>query len=194
MVVSAVEAGLSVREIYLRVLQPVQHEVGRLWQAGRISIGHEHYCTNATQLVMARLYPHVFSGDRGGRRAVVACVRGELHELGARMVSDFFEMAGWDSVFLGANTPRQRVIATLVERPTHLLAIGVTMLDQVEEARQLIADVRGSAASRVKILVGGHAFRGDSVAWQEIGADGTAADADQAIATGAALLGVDRER
>ena len=43
--------------------------------------------------------------------ALVAAVRGALHDIGGRMVADHFEMAGWRSFFLGADTPDEDLIA-----------------------------------------------------------------------------------
>jgi MerR family transcriptional regulator, light-induced transcriptional regulator len=105
LVLDAVESGTSVKDIYLHVFQECQREVGRLWQMNRLSVAEEHYCTAATQLVMSQLYPRVFAGERNGRTLVATCVAGDLHEIGVRMVSDFFEMEGWDAYYVGANAP-----------------------------------------------------------------------------------------
>jgi hypothetical protein len=35
----------------------------------------EHYCTNATQVIMAQLYPQLFNGSRHGMRLLAACVQ-----------------------------------------------------------------------------------------------------------------------
>ncbi|HEY5309978.1 MAG TPA: cobalamin B12-binding domain-containing protein, partial [Casimicrobiaceae bacterium] len=51
-------------------------------------------------------------------------VSGDLHELGARMVADFFEMEGWDSYYTGANTPTGGVVQAIVERRPDVLAIS----------------------------------------------------------------------
>ena len=100
-ILSAVETGTSVKFIYREVLQPVQRELGRLWQTNDVSVAQEHYCTAATRLIMGQLYPYLPMASRIGKRVVVTCVGGELHEVGARMVADLFEMEGWDSYFLG---------------------------------------------------------------------------------------------
>lgn len=92
LVLDAVEAGTSVRDVYLHVFQRSQHEVGCLWQTNRLSVAQEHYCTAATQLVMSQLYPCIFASERNGQTLVATCVAGDLHEIGVRMVSDFFEM------------------------------------------------------------------------------------------------------
>ena len=60
MISDAVKAGTSVKEIYLQVFQPVQCKAERLCEFNRISVVQQQYCTAATQLIMSRLYPHVF--------------------------------------------------------------------------------------------------------------------------------------
>jgi len=181
MILEAVEHGTPLRDIYLHVFQPVQREVGRLWQTNRISVAQEHFCTAATQMVMSQLYPYLFTGERKERHVVVACVGGELHELGARMVADFFEMSGWDSTFLGANTPPESVLRMVAERDADLLALSATMTFHVSRVRDLVAELRASAASRARVLVGGYPFNLSPGLWRKVGADGYAPDAVGAV-------------
>ena len=183
LVLAAVAAGTPVKEIYLHVFQPAQYEIGRLWQTNRISVAQEHYCTAATQLIMSQLYPHVFATAKNGRTLVATCVAGDLHEIGVRMVADFFEMEGWNTFYLGANTPHSSVIATIVECRAEVLAISATISYHVEAVRDLISAVRRDpAVSHVKILAGGYPFNQDPELWRKVGADGSASDAQQAIA------------
>jgi len=105
MILESAGQGTDIKEIYLNVFQRSQREIGRLWQTNQISVAQEHYCTVATQMVMSQLYPYIFASEKNGRRMVATCVGGELHEIGARMVADFFEIDGWETYFLGANTP-----------------------------------------------------------------------------------------
>ncbi|MDQ5984797.1 MAG: hypothetical protein CSYNP_00493 [Syntrophus sp. SKADARSKE-3] len=182
LILRAVEEGVSVKDIYLHVFQPVQYEVGWLWESGVISVGREHYCTNATQLMMSMLYSRVFSGATDGRRLLAACVQGELHELGLRMLSDFFEMEGWNTDYMGANTPNESIVSALEEIKYDLLAINVTMNDRLEDAKKLIDAVHASTKARnTLILVGGYTFLNVDSIWLKIGADGMAADAKLAI-------------
>ena len=55
---------MSIRDVYLLVFQPCQREVGRLWEAGRITVAQEHYCTAATQVIMSQLAPRLVTGER----------------------------------------------------------------------------------------------------------------------------------
>ena len=183
LILDAVARGVSVPDLYLRVFQRVQYEIGRLWQINRISVAQEHFCTAATQLIMSQLYPYIFRTERVGQRLVATCVGDELHEIGVRMVADFFEMAGWDTYYLGANTPAESILHTLDERRPHVLGISATITFHVSAVADLIASVRASDAGKgVRILVGGYPFKVSEDLWRSVGADGFGRDAQQAIA------------
>lgn len=189
MVLEAVEEGTSVKAIYRHVFQPAQREVGRLWQMNRLSVAQEHYCTAATQMIMSQLYPRIFSGEKMERRMVATCVEGDLHELGVRMVADFFEMEGWDTYYLGANTPVTSIVQTVAERQVDLLAVSATIPAHVGKVRELIESVRATESTAgVPILVGGYPFNSSPGLWRRVGADGFARDADEAIEMGARLV------
>jgi MerR family transcriptional regulator, light-induced transcriptional regulator len=182
MILRAAQAGTPIQEIYLNVFQRSQHEIGRLWQTNQISVAQEHFCTAATQMIMSQLYPYIFAGEKKGLRMVTTCVGGELHEIGARMVADFFEMDGWDTYFLGASVPAPDILHTLIARRAHLLAISATMTFHVSKVTELIAQLRQAGLDpRIRILVGGYPFNLSPDLWQAVGADGTAPDAQQAL-------------
>ncbi len=183
LILDAVAGGVPVKDIYLNVFQPAQYEVGRLWQIHDISVAQEHYCTAATQLIMSQLYPHIFAAASTGGTLVATCVSGDLHEIGVRMVADFFEMEGWNTYYLGASTPAEEVVGALVERKADILAISASISSHLRAVSALISVVRANVACRnVTILVGGYPFAVAPDLWRQIGADGTASDAQAAIA------------
>jgi MerR family transcriptional regulator, light-induced transcriptional regulator len=182
LIMEAARQGTPVRDLYLHVFQPSQHEIGRLWQMNQLSVAQEHYCTAATQLIMSQLYPLIFASERVGHTLVAACVGGELHEIGVRMVADFFELAGWDTFYLGANMPTVSIVSTLAERRADVLAISATLTTHVGEVAELIAAVRATEhGAKVRVLVGGYPFNVAPDLWQSVGADGYAPDAQQAV-------------
>jgi methylmalonyl-CoA mutase cobalamin-binding domain/chain len=182
LVLEAVEQGAAVKDIYLQVFQRAQYEIGRLWMTNTISVAQEHFCTAATQLIMSQLYPSIFSTERVGRCLVAACVGGELHEIGVRMVADFFEMEGWDTYYLGANTPTMTIIQALKDRRPHVLGISATMTFHLRLVQDLIAHVRRAELEQpIKIMVGGYPFKKHPDLWKQVGADGFSPDAQGAI-------------
>ena len=181
MILHAVQEGASVRDIYMQVFQRSQREIGRLWQINQISVAQEHFCTAATQVIMSQLYPYIFTGKHKDRSIVVACVGGELHEIGARMVADLFEMEGWDSHFVGANTPPESIVRTVKERGADVVALSATMTFHVSKISDLIRRLREDTAVNARVLVGGYPFNLSPNLWIKIGADGYAPEAESAI-------------
>jgi methanogenic corrinoid protein MtbC1 len=185
-----VERGADLRDVYLGVLQDVQREVGRLWLTNRISVAKEHFCTAVTQNVIARLYPRIMAVPKNGRRIVVACAGGERHEVGARMVSDFFELEGWDAIYLGADTPPSAVADAVREHAPDVLGISANMAFNLGSVREVIAAARAAdRAGRLKALVGGYQFNANPELWRRTGADAWARDGREAVAQASALVG-----
>jgi len=91
-------------------------------------------------------------------------------------------MDGWDTYFLGANTPIEAVLCAVSERKAEVLAISVTMTIHIEKVSALIAAVRRAKLdAHTKIMVGGYPFNIAPNLWQAVGADGFARDAQQAL-------------
>ena len=191
----AARTGVSIRELYLDVFQPVQREIGRLWQNNELTVAQEHYCTAATQALMAQFYPQILATPRIGRKAVVACVGNELHEIGTRMVADFFEMDGWDGIYIGANTPTEALVDLVCREHSHLVALGITMTYHLGTARHLVERMRGDdRCHNVKIIAGGYVFQQDETLWRNLGVDGSASDAAAAVVLGNDLVDAARPK
>lgn len=188
LVLDALNRGVDVRAIYLDVFQPVQREIGRLWQINEISVAQEHYATAVTQFVMSQLYPRIFSGHKNGVRMVALSASKELHEIGIRMVADFFELSGWDTYYLGANTPPDGVAEAIERHEADLLAVSATMMIHLREVRQMIAAVRAAGLDHIVTLVGGYPFNVVPDLWKRVGADGWAPDAAGAVTTAERLV------
>ncbi|MEX2481838.1 MAG: cobalamin-dependent protein [Gammaproteobacteria bacterium] len=178
LIVAAVAEGVPLRAVYLDVFQTTQREIGHLWQLNRITVAQEHFCTAATLTIMNQFYRDILAEPRNGRRVACTCVEGDLHEIGLRIVADFFELDGWDCDYFGANTPAGDLIRTLAQRPPDLIAIAATMTYHVDAVRDLIEHLRAEPAlARVPLLVGGRPFLIARNLWQQISADGSAQDA-----------------
>jgi methanogenic corrinoid protein MtbC1 len=186
----AAAAGTPIEDIYLHVIQTCQYEVGRLWQLNQISTAEEHYCTAVTQMVLSLLYPRVAGAERVNRRLVATSVEGNLHEIGARFIADFFEMAGWDTFYLGASTPTGAVLREVEDRNADVLAVSATLLEHLSAVRDLFSAARRDGrCNKVVLLVGGQPFRAVHGLWRQVGAQGTARAADEAVPLAEALLG-----
>ena len=190
LILRAVEKKVSIREIYSYVFERCQYEIGRLWQSNVVSIAQEHYSTASTQFIMSQLYPYIFRSDRKVRGTIVAaCVSGELHELGARLLCDLLELEGWNSIYLGANVPSAGIVDVLRDNHSDILALSASMTFHIPAVREVITAVR-LATSKTRILVGGYAFKIAPNLWRDVGADYWTKDAANAISL---ISGLDDE-
>jgi methanogenic corrinoid protein MtbC1 len=187
---TALNDGVDIRDLYMEVFQPAMHEIGRLWEVNELTVAQEHLATAITQSVMAQLYAHVFARSPIGRTLVATCIGGELHELGIRMVADFFEIEGWDVYYLGANMPVEDIVTIVNDRHADLLAISVTLNNHVPRARELVSAVRKSPiGQQLKVLFGGQPVNRSPEIYKTVGADLTAPDARSAVKRAAEVVG-----
>lgn len=183
----AVRAGASVPDVYADVLQPAQRDIGRMWERNEITVAREHMATAITQYVVGRLYTLFEMPERWRGNAIVTGVEGELHQLGANMVADVLEAAGWNMRFLGTQLPHRGVLEAIEAHEPRLLGISTTVLSNLPAAADLVAAARRSFGSDLRILVGGAAF-GHGTAWREIGADAYGRDLRDAVAVADELV------
>jgi methanogenic corrinoid protein MtbC1 len=148
--------GVAVPDLHLGVVQPAQREIGRLWQENRISVAQEHLATAISQLVVSHLYRSMPREPHNGRLALVACVEGELHDMGGRMGADFLEMAGFDVRFLGADVPTPSLLEMIdTERPD-VVGLSVAMTYHLPSLIKAVQAIRAAHGRELPILVGGH--------------------------------------
>lgn len=182
LVFGAMDQGMTIRDVYVKVFQPSLYEIGRLWEIGRVSIAQEHLATAITQSVLSALYARVQLETSLERQAVVACLTGNHHDIGPRMVADFLQMAGFNTRFLGANTPQDELLSLIQQVRPDVIGLPATTSDQVDPVRQAIAQVRSEFASyRPTVMVGGLAFNAVEGLWRAVQADVWGEDAGLAI-------------
>ena len=159
-IMDAFRSGYSIPGLYMDVLQEALYEIGSLWENNRITVADEHLGTAITQFVMSNLYQHLeISGEQMGN-SVITGVQGELHQVGANMVSDILESDGWDVMFLGTNVPMDGVLQSIRTHKAKLFGISSTMFFNIPKVIQLVEAVRkefGESAPR--IMLGGGAFK-----------------------------------
>jgi methanogenic corrinoid protein MtbC1 len=172
---ATMERGMSY--VYEAIVQPAMQRVGELWHIHEISVADEHLATGVAQAAIAALYP-LFPWPVGGPKAIVTCVQGERHELGARTVSDLLALAGWDTVFLGADVPLEAMLERVRKDRPVFVGLSATLPTHMPAVRKTIDRLR-SQAPAVKILVGGRAM----IAGMEeaLGADAVAHSGSDAV-------------
>lgn len=160
-------------DFYTEVLQPCLYEIGRLWETGAITVAHEHMAVAIVTRMMAACYLDckIAPADKGG--IVISAAPNEFHDVGARMVADLLELAGWDVDYTGADTPAGELIRLLLEKKPLILGLSAVMAFNLAEVEAIVKAVKSEPTLKgVKIMAGGLAFVHSPELWKTIGADG----------------------
>ncbi|HKL31352.1 MAG TPA: cobalamin-dependent protein [Tangfeifania sp.] len=151
------ESGLSVKDIYEYHLKPALVQVGELWEENKISVATEHLASAIVESLLNEIYVNISPSDKTNKTVVVTCLENEHHQIGARMVSDIFELHGWEVLFLGANTPKQDLVNYLKMMKPNLVAISLSIYFHLPTLEETIRLIRNES-QELEILTGGQAF------------------------------------
>ncbi len=165
-------------DVGVQLIQPAMYEIGRLWQVNSVSIAQEHLATAIVQSVMAQAFAQSEFAPKVSRRAIFACVEGNHHELGMRMIADAFEVIGWDVQFLGANTASDALVQQVDMFQPDLLGLSLSLPQQMAGTRKLIEQVRADfRTKRPVVTVGGLLMNQYPELWRNLTADAWSRDA-----------------
>jgi methanogenic corrinoid protein MtbC1 len=159
LVEDAVHRGAAIVDVYGSVIEPALREIGELWALDEITVAHEHFATEATVQIMAALAPDRRLAPTRGRLALVGGSPEELHAVGARMVADVLERAGWEVIALGAATPAEDLYALAADEQPDLVALSTATIGRLPGAEEAVQRLAGLDAAPV-IAVGGGLYTG----------------------------------
>lgn len=187
-VLDLLESGVSLQDIYMSILTPAQTEVGRMWHREEITIAQEHLATRSTEGVMGALRMRFPSTHSNGRIVLTTTVGGDLHGIGVQMIADLFELDGWRSINLGANTPIGELRRFMSAHHVDLLAISASNSMHIRSVGEAIDLIRQPPTQDVAVIVGGHPFNIAPQLWRELDADGSAPSAVEAVVLGNRII------
>jgi methanogenic corrinoid protein MtbC1 len=156
---AALKRGMPLSALYQRVITPAMHELGRLWEAGAITVADEHLATGVTHRVLAAMRPpelleQMFDLRSDRPTALLAAAQGEQHALGLRMVADLLEDHGYQVAYLGADVPTEALLPAVHALSPALVALSATMPESTQHLENAVEAVRREH-SRLSVIVGG---------------------------------------
>ena len=125
--------------------------------------------------------------ERRGK-VLIGTVSGDVHTIGKNILKTLLEVNGFEVLDLGEDVSTEKFVEMVHELKPNILGLSALMTTTITEQRNIIealekAGIRGS----VKVLVGGAAVTPN---WaKEIGADGYAENASDAVQLAIKLVG-----
>ncbi len=187
---AALAAGTDAASILNDSLIPAMAEVGRLYEEGEYFVPEMLIAARAMKAGLALLRPHLIAGHvEPLGRVAIATVQGDLHDIGKNLVSLMLEGAGFEIVDLGTGADPQKFIEAVQQQQVDIVAMSALLTTTMIRMKDTVQALQTAGLrDQVKIIVGGAPITQHFA--DEIGADGYAPDASQAVTLARRLIAV----
>ena len=136
---------------------PALVEIGDLWQGKQASVSQEHFATLVLQRRLLALHA-VYAPARSGPVALVGAAPGELHDVGALLVSMALRRAGWRVISLGQNLPSEEWSGEIARIRPELVCISSATAASAREIHPIYEAFFALPGQRAAFALGGQAF------------------------------------
>jgi methanogenic corrinoid protein MtbC1 len=169
---------LDVVTLYQDILAPALREKFCSSSDEEICIWQEHIRTSIVRTIIECCYPLVvrerdekyLSTLKG--RVVVLCPPDEAHEIGARMVADFFLLDGYDVTFIGASTPGSEIIGAIAHFKPEIIAISITNIFNLIATAKAVSEIMDLKKTLdFQVILGGQACKHNPATCRSMNAD-----------------------
>jgi len=177
--VSAIESGISPKNILENALIPAMGKVGHKFSENKIFVPQMLMSAKAMGASMVGLKPFFISGDIKTKGTfIIGTVKGDLHDIGKNLVSMIIEGGGWTIIDLGVDVPSERFIEAIDANPEAVVGLSALLTTTMTSMEEIVASIKKHKPD-TKVLIGGAPVNEDFC--QKIGADFYSADPQGAV-------------
>jgi len=145
--------------IYDHLLTPVLHEIGTMWNEGKLTITEEHLGSQTIRDSLNRLQGIIkLPASRKGR-ALCINLSSELHDIALKMVDHVLEVRGFKVYFSGQRTPIKYFENVIENFKPSRIYVSSSYVDNLEELQAEFNQLcKISLENKIEIYVGGQGF------------------------------------
>ncbi len=188
-----VDGGVEPQEVLQQGLAEAMLEIGRRWNAGDVFLPEVVAAAEIFKQCNEIVEPALIEagGQTLGHTVLMATVTGDLHDLGKNMVGAMLKTAGFRVHDLGKDVAAETIVEAVREMEPTIVGLSSLLTTTVPEQRGVIEALESAGLRRaVKVMVGGAPVTED---WAtQIGADGYAPNAPEAVKLALRLAGSER--
>jgi 5-methyltetrahydrofolate--homocysteine methyltransferase len=191
---SALESGVPASEIVLGSLSKAMEEIGRLYENGDYFIAELIEAASIFKEAMRILEPRLkeeASRLKTARRAriVIGTVKGDVHDIGKTLVAIMLQAAGHEVIDLGVDVPAEKFVEAVEKYHPDIVGMSALLTTTARYMKTVIDELERRGLRRsLKIIIGGAATTSEFA--REIGADGWAPNAIEAVKLVDSLMGI----
>jgi methylmalonyl-CoA mutase cobalamin-binding domain/chain len=188
-VLEALDKGLVAKDILQYGMISTMEMIGEKFKTGDVFIPEVLLSARAMNEALTVLEPYLESEKKEvSGRILIGTVRGDMHDIGKNMVIIMLRGVGFEIRDMGINLQTEKIVEQVSAYKPDLLGLSALLTTTMPEMRKVIdlLEARG-LRNTVKIMVGGAPVNGRFA--DEIGADGYAPDAGEAVDLAKKMMG-----
>lgn len=156
---SLLDEGVALKNIYVELFQKSLYRIGKLWDHNKLSIPEEHLATQIVEALIDRFAP--VGKSNSDKKVVVTCIDKEYHQIGAKMVSNIFELNGWKPYYLGASVPNKEILKFVKQIDPEIIALSWSLYLNLGRFLEVVDHITRFFPTK-KIIIGGQALSENS--------------------------------
>jgi methylmalonyl-CoA mutase cobalamin-binding subunit len=139
-----------------RVVGPLAKCLGDMWQEGSLTAAQEHFASAMIRVFLFNAARPYAQGESAPCLVVTTPV-GQLHELGAVMISSAATNAGWRVAYLGVCLPAAEIAGAVRQKQAQAVALSLVYPVDDPELPAELKRLRGFLPDGVHLIAGGRA-------------------------------------
>jgi methanogenic corrinoid protein MtbC1 len=175
----ALEEGLSAKSILSEGLMVGMQKIGVKFRDNKVFVPDVLMAAKAMNAAMEHLKPFFASGEVQRKGTIImGTVKGDLHDIGKKLVSMIFEGGGWEVIDLGVDVPAEKFLKALSEHPNAAVGMSALLTTTMINMETIVREIK-KTHPKAKVMVGGAPLTQDFAA--KIGADAYSPDPQGAL-------------
>lgn len=183
----ALNAGEDAQFLLNEALLPAINQVGEYFEKKKYFLPQLIASAEAMKNSIEILEEKLVTGtaDENMPVVVIATVEGDIHDIGKNLVALMLKNYGFKVIDLGKDVPKEVILDRAREEKADIIALSALMTTTMQRMREVVQFVKEEQMP-VKVMIGGAVTTPEFM--KEIGADGYAKDAAEAVKVAKELL------
>jgi 5-methyltetrahydrofolate--homocysteine methyltransferase len=183
------DKGVNAKDILQRGMISVMEVISEKFKAGDVFIPEVLLSARAMNEALLVLEPYLASEKKEVRgKVLVGTVRGDMHDIGKNLVITMLRGVGFEIQDMGVNVPMERIVEQVSEYQPDILGLSALLTTTMPEMKRVIDALKARGLrNNVRVMVGGAPVNEKYA--KDIGSDGYAPDAGEAVDLAKKLMG-----